>query len=412
MSYHKRYPRNNSRINRKRSRSRAKLSTRKRKGGAYLSQSTDPYSNTNEFMFSEDDLHYLHNNAGLKFEDDKTLIEQLSLKSNVNDAQRFVTIMNEPIRFRLQYNDELKQLVKKYTSFTGKMKQRFSQYTPSNIKRKMSETFDPKMIKTGWLSVTNQIDDPETVRSMAYYIAKQKGKDIPTTEDVDEAVEASRRITSENKRQKRKDSFDKFKRAITPRSETINKIKRFFTPKRKVQEVPVTQEYGVGYQTEQNDWGVNSSNNEPIQWRYGGKRVSKNRNSKRLSNYRTSKSKRSKRQKKSNSSRKSKSYFKKGNKLSEEHRKYCRCIYHVSAQQSKECLKNKRWGENINGKQCYNPYAVCSASVHRKGQVDCFNNTRLSRLPRNEIEHLAALKGLSTTQLKMKKQVKQVKHLK
>jgi hypothetical protein len=98
------------------------------------------------------------------------------------------------------------------------------------------------------------------------------------------------------------------------------------------------------------------------------------------------------------SSRRAKSYFKRGNKLSEEHRKYCRCVYHVAGKQTDECLRKRSWG----GK-CYNPYSVCTASTKRRGLVNCFENTNLRRLPRRELEALAALKRMSVSELRQKR---------
>jgi len=43
--------------------------------------------------------------------------------------------------------------------------------------------------------------------------------------------------------------------------------------------------------------------------------------------------------------------------------KYCRCILDVSSKQTKSCLERKAWGQEIEGKTCYNPYAVCAKSI-------------------------------------------------
>lgn len=92
------------------------------------------------------------------------------------------------------------------------------------------------------------------------------------------------------------------------------------------------------------------------------------------------------------------SYFNRGNKLTEENKKYCRCVLHVAAQQSSDCLENRKWGT----KNCYNPYAVCTQSTHRKGRMLCFKDTHLSVLPTKELKGLAHLKRLTPSRLILK----------
>ena len=96
------------------------------------------------------------------------------------------------------------------------------------------------------------------------------------------------------------------------------------------------------------------------------------------------------------------SYFNKGNKLTDENRKYCRCVYHVAAQQTGQCLEQRNWGKTINGKKCYNPYAICTKSTHRQGQMKCFKDTHLSHLPTKELSALAHLKRMTPSRLKLK----------
>lgn len=40
--------------------------------------------------------------------------------------------------------------------------------------------------------------------------------------------------------------------------------------------------------------------------------------------------------------------------------KYERCVMAVKSKQTKTCLKRKAWGKKVNGKRCYNPWAVCA----------------------------------------------------
>lgn len=46
--------------------------------------------------------------------------------------------------------------------------------------------------------------------------------------------------------------------------------------------------------------------------------------------------------------------------LADRDSKYCSCILQVAGKQSEKCLINKAWGQSVDGKSCYNPYAICS----------------------------------------------------
>ena len=96
------------------------------------------------------------------------------------------------------------------------------------------------------------------------------------------------------------------------------------------------------------------------------------------------------------------SYFKRGNTLSEPHERYCRCLLHVADQQSAECLRGKKWNERVNGKECYNPYAVCSKSTKRKGFAKCSKNYNINNIPKSELQALLRLKGVSLSEFKKK----------
>ena len=54
---------------------------------------------------------------------------------------------------------------------------------------------------------------------------------------------------------------------------------------------------------------------------------------------------------------KSKEYFLRPNSISNDTRKYCRCLAEVGAKQSDDCLRGK--SKETIGKGCYNPYAIC-----------------------------------------------------
>lgn len=56
-------------------------------------------------------------------------------------------------------------------------------------------------------------------------------------------------------------------------------------------------------------------------------------------------------------------YFKPDTNLTEKQQKWCRCVLKVADKQRGGCNIERAWFETRDGKTCYNPYAVCSASV-------------------------------------------------
>jgi hypothetical protein len=73
--------------------------------------------------------------------------------------------------------------------------------------------------------------------------------------------------------------------------------------------------------------------------------------------------------------------------------RYCRCIAHTAKQQPDWCLKEKAWYQKRDGKGCYNPYAVCTKSIKRTGNVECFSYYDLENLPEEEQMALMYLKN-------------------
>jgi len=47
-------------------------------------------------------------------------------------------------------------------------------------------------------------------------------------------------------------------------------------------------------------------------------------------------------------------------------KKYEACVLAVKAKQPKGCVENRLWGKKINGKTCYNPWAVCRSVIKSK----------------------------------------------
>lgn len=56
-------------------------------------------------------------------------------------------------------------------------------------------------------------------------------------------------------------------------------------------------------------------------------------------------------------------YFKQNNNLTDQQKKFCECTIKVSSKQPEQCNIDKAWFQQREGKQCYNPYAVCAKST-------------------------------------------------
>ena len=76
----------------------------------------------------------------------------------------------------------------------------------------------------------------------------------------------------------------------------------------------------------------------------------------------------------------------------DQQKRYCRCILHVAEQQPEWCLETQDWYKQRDGKKCYNPYAICTKSLSRRGSVECFLNYNLDGIPDKEIRALILLK--------------------
>ena len=63
----------------------------------------------------------------------------------------------------------------------------------------------------------------------------------------------------------------------------------------------------------------------------------------------------------------------KNNDLTEKQNKYCDCLLDVAAKQPESCLTEKKWFQNIEGKKCANPYAICAKSTGGSTR-DCSKN--------------------------------------
>jgi hypothetical protein len=89
-------------------------------------------------------------------------------------------------------------------------------------------------------------------------------------------------------------------------------------------------------------------------------------------------------------------YFKKDADLRENEKKWCRCVLHVAAKQSDQCLVNvnERAGQVFNGLTCFNPYAVCGASVGTSSRK-CGINYEFRNIPDQELIAYAKIKKIN-----------------
>lgn len=77
-------------------------------------------------------------------------------------------------------------------------------------------------------------------------------------------------------------------------------------------------------------------------------------------------------------------------------RAYCRCILKVAADQPQACNTERAWFETRQGEKCYNPYAVCHASVKGEaGQPECGDNYLFENIPDKELVGYASLNRIS-----------------
>ena len=80
--------------------------------------------------------------------------------------------------------------------------------------------------------------------------------------------------------------------------------------------------------------------------------------------------------------------------LTDDEIRLCRAILHIAAKQPKECLVERAWYQERNGKKCYNPYAVAHHSVKGVGNVKCGQHYKFEELPDDELRAYAYLERL------------------
>ncbi|AVK74669.1 hypothetical protein pqer_cds_247 [Pandoravirus quercus] len=92
-------------------------------------------------------------------------------------------------------------------------------------------------------------------------------------------------------------------------------------------------------------------------------------------------------------------YFWRGAPLDEEEKKYCQCLLHVTARNKPDCYDTP--GALGTG-DCYNPYAVCTASVGRQSACSEFYGFTpwavRDGIPDDEVEAFARMRRLPVGQ--------------
>lgn len=84
--------------------------------------------------------------------------------------------------------------------------------------------------------------------------------------------------------------------------------------------------------------------------------------------------------------------------LSELEKKYCRCVLAVASKNTNTCNRTKKWD---NKSKCYNPHAVCRATVKSRFEY-CGLYYIWSTLSTKQLESLASLAEVSTSKGQLK----------
>lgn len=78
--------------------------------------------------------------------------------------------------------------------------------------------------------------------------------------------------------------------------------------------------------------------------------------------------------------------------LTPEQQKYCDCVIEGASKSPRECLREKRWFQRVNGYSCSNPYAYCNTVGEYSRSCDTYYNFR--DMDDDMLVHYADLKQL------------------
>ena len=76
-------------------------------------------------------------------------------------------------------------------------------------------------------------------------------------------------------------------------------------------------------------------------------------------------------------------YFHSQSTLSPGEEAYCRCVLHVGAKNPPDCDRQRLYFQTVNGKKCYNPFAVCTSSVG--AHSECTQSYNFQGIPDDEL---------------------------
>ena len=86
------------------------------------------------------------------------------------------------------------------------------------------------------------------------------------------------------------------------------------------------------------------------------------------------------------------------NQLDENEQAYCSCVVQVAERQPGQCNLEKAWFEMRDGRECYNPFAVCAASVGTSSRR-CYENYNYEAMSDHQLASLAGLRNIDVTSM-------------
>lgn len=80
--------------------------------------------------------------------------------------------------------------------------------------------------------------------------------------------------------------------------------------------------------------------------------------------------------------------------LNEREQAFCSCVVDVAAKQPGNCNLEKAWFEQRDGRECYNPYAICAKSTGTSTR-GCLKEYNYDNMTDNELQSLAYLHNIT-----------------
>ena len=79
--------------------------------------------------------------------------------------------------------------------------------------------------------------------------------------------------------------------------------------------------------------------------------------------------------------------------LDQNEQAYCSCVAKVATRQPGQCNLEKAWFEMRDGRECYNPFAVCAASVGTSSRR-CYENYNYEAMDDEQLASIAGLRNV------------------